>query len=70
MKRFFFHMKQHKKLERSPFSDLLISYLVPELQTLEDTRIKAKSANVIYRNQSKLIKFVMSHTLLVDLVNN
>ena len=58
----------------------LISYLVPELQSFEDTKITAKSADTkqgnqsksikINQNQSKLIKSVKSHTLIVDLMNN
>ena len=48
----------------------LKSYLVPELQSFEDTKIKAKSADTKQGNQSKSIKFVTSHTLLVDLINN
>ena len=34
----------------------LISYLVPELQSFEDTTIKAKSADTEQGNQLKLIK--------------
>ena len=34
----------------------LISYLVPELQSFEDTKIKAKSADTKKGNQLKLIK--------------
>ena len=34
----------------------LISYLVPELQGFEDTKIKAKSADTKQGNQLKLIK--------------
>ena len=34
----------------------LISYLVPELQIFEDTKIKAKSADTKQGNQLKLIK--------------
>ena len=34
----------------------LISYLVPELQSFEDTKIKAKSANTKQENQLKSIK--------------
>ena len=55
----------------------LISYLVPELQGFEYTKIKAKSADTkqgnqieINQSQSKLIKSVTSDTLLVDLMNN
>ena len=48
----------------------LISYLVPELQSFEDTKIKAKSVDTRQGNQSKLIKYVTSHTLLTDLMNN
>ena len=33
----FFHMKEHKKLQRLPFNPSLISYLVSELQSFEDT---------------------------------
>ena len=34
----------------------LISYLVPELQSFEDTKINAKSADTKLGNQLKLIK--------------
>ena len=34
----------------------LISYLVPELQSFEDTKIKAKSTDTKQGNQLKLIK--------------
>ena len=34
----------------------LISYLVPELQSFEDIKIKAKSADMKQGNQLKLIK--------------
>ena len=34
----------------------LISYPVPELQSFEDTKIKAKSADTKQGNQLKLIK--------------
>ena len=34
----------------------LISYLVPELQSFEDTKIKTKSADTEQGNQLKLIK--------------
>ena len=34
----------------------LISYLVPELQSSEDTKIKAKNADTKQGNQLKLIK--------------
>ena len=34
----------------------LISYLVPELQSFEDTKIKAKSADTHQGNQLKSIK--------------
>ena len=34
----------------------LISYLVPELESFEDTKITAKSADTKQRNQLKLIK--------------
>ena len=34
----------------------LICYLVPELQSFEDTKIKAKSADKKQGNQLKLIK--------------
>ena len=34
----------------------MISYLVPELQSIEDTKIKAKSADTKQGNQLKLIK--------------
>ena len=34
----------------------LISYLVPELKSFEDTKIKAKSADTKQGNQFKLIK--------------
>ena len=44
----------------------LISYHVAELQSFEDIKIKAKSADTKQRNQSKLIKSVTSHTLLED----
>ena len=44
----------------------LISYLVPELQSFED----AGKSIEINQNQSKLIKYVTSHTLLEDLMNN
>ena len=48
----------------------LISYLDSELQSFEDTKIKAKSVDTKQGNQLKLIKSVTSHTLLVDLMNN
>ena len=53
----------------------LISYLVPELQDFEDTKIKAcrhETTKSIDINQKsiKLIKPVTSHTLLVDLMKN
>ena len=38
----------------------LISYLVPELQSFEDTKIKAKSADTKQGNQLKLIKISQS----------
>ena len=65
----FFHMKEYKKLERLPFNQSLISYLVSELQNFEDTN-QGKSEDKKQGNQSKSIIFVMSHTLLVDLMNN
>ena len=34
----------------------LISYLVPELQSFEDAKIKEKSVDTKQRNQLKLIK--------------
>ena len=34
----------------------LISYLVPELQIFEDTKIKAKSVDIKQEHQLKLIK--------------
>ena len=43
----------------------LISYLVPELQSFEDAKIKAKSVDTKQGNQLKLIKSVTSHTLLI-----
>ena len=72
-------MKEHEKLERLPqciaVYRSLIYDLVPELQSFEDAKIKAKSADTKQGNQSikiykKMIKFVTSHTLLVDLMNN
>ena len=55
----------------------LTSYLVPESQSFEDTELKAKKCRHETRksietnqNQSKLIKSVTSHTLLVDLMNS
>ena len=59
-----FHMKEHKKLERLPFSQSLISYLVSELQNFEDTN-QGKSEDKKQGNQSKSINFVTSHTLLI-----
>ena len=57
-------MKEHKKLERLPFSQSLISYLVSELQNVEDTN-QGKSEDKKQGNQSKSINFVTSHTLLM-----
>ena len=48
----------------------LISYLVPELQSFKDTKVKVTIVDMKHRNKSKLIKFMWSHALLVDLVNN
>ena len=54
-----------------PFTDpLIISYLVPELQSFEDPKMKAKSTDMRYGNQSKLTKFVTARTFLKDLVIN
>ena len=49
----FSHMKEHKKLERLPFTDP--SYLI-QLQSFEDTKIKAKSTEMKQGNQLKSIK--------------
>ena len=43
MKQNFFNMNEHKKLDRLPLTDPW--YLVPELQSFEDTKIKAKTAD-------------------------
>ena len=67
----------HKKIRKIAVYRSLIPYLVPELQSFEDTEIKAKRADTKQGNQLKLIKInqnlsksVTSHTLLVDLMNN
>ena len=43
-------------MRRTDVYRFLISYLVPELQSFEDTKIKAKSADTKQGNQLKLIK--------------
>ena len=54
----------------------LISYLAPELQALKILKSRQKCGHEtrksieINQNQSKLIKSVTSHALLVDLMNN
>ena len=54
MKRIFFHMKEQKKLEGLPF--ILISYLVLELRSFEDTKVNAINAYTKQGNRSKSIK--------------
>ena len=46
----------------------LISYLVPELQSFEDTKIKAKSADTKQGNQLKLIKINQNQSKLIKSV--
>ena len=49
--------KEHKKIGRLPFTGFSISYLVPELQSFEDAKIKAESTD------TKHAIPVTSHTL-------
>ena len=51
-------MKEHKKIRKTAVFRSFISCLVPELQSFEDTRNKAKSADKKQGNQLKSSKSV------------
>ena len=52
----FFSYERAQEMRMIAVYQSLISYLVPELQSFEDTKIKAKSADMKQGNQLKLIK--------------
>ena len=51
-----FSFERAYEIRKIVFYRSLISYLVPELQTFEDTKIKAKSTDTKKGNQLKSIK--------------
>ena len=73
MKRIFFSYERASELRKIAVYRSLISYLVPELQSFKDPKIKAKTADM--KNESESIEIVQICDvtyikLLVDLMNN